>query len=60
LLDEGQSAGGATTAVLVALSDGRGVGGARHARLAADVDAWAGATADPYLHAHWLGPSSGG
>lgn len=54
LVDHRQSAGLSMTPVLVALMSGRGTGGALHARLAADIDAWATATTDPYAHAHWL------
>lgn len=54
LLDQRQSAGLAMTPVLVALTVGRVVGGALHARLANAIDQWATANADPYAHAHWL------
>ena len=54
LLDQRQSAGVSMTPVLVALTTRRGVGGALHARLAADIDNWAASNADPYAHAHWL------
>ena len=54
LLNQRQSAGVSTTPVLIVLTAGRGVGGALHARLAADVDSWAAANDDPYTHAHWL------
>ena len=54
LLDRRQSAGLRTTPVLVALTAGRGVGGALHARLADDIDAWAAGSPEPYAHAHWL------
>ncbi|MFN3219163.1 MAG: DUF5615 family PIN-like protein [Acidimicrobiales bacterium] len=54
LLDRRQSAGLAMTPVLVALTAGRGVGGALHARLAEAIDRWATANPDPYAHAHWL------
>ena len=54
LLDQRQSAGVSTTPVLVALTAGRGVGGALHARLAADIDSWAAANEDPYTPTHWL------
>jgi hypothetical protein len=54
LLDQRQSAGVTMTPVLVALTAGRGVGGALHARLAGDIDNWAASNADPYAHAHWL------
>ena len=54
LLDQRQGAGLSTTPVLIALTAGRGVGGALHARLAADIDLWATANTDPYSHAHWL------
>ena len=55
LLDQRQSAGLAMTPVLVALTAGRGVGEALHARLADAIDRWAIANIDPYAHAHWLG-----
>jgi predicted nuclease of predicted toxin-antitoxin system len=54
LLDQRQSAGVPTTPVLIALTAGRGVGGALHARLADDIDSWAADNGDPYTHAHWL------
>lgn len=54
LLDQRQGAGVPTTPVLVALTAGRGVGGALHARLADDIGAWAADNDDPYAHAHWL------
>jgi predicted nuclease of predicted toxin-antitoxin system len=54
LLDQRQSAGLAMTPVLVALTAGRGAAGTLHARLANDIDRWAVADPDPYLHAHWL------
>ncbi len=54
LLDQRQSAGSPTTPVLIALKAGRGTGGALHARLAADIDAWAADHVDPYRHAQWL------
>lgn len=54
LLDQRQSAGLPMTPVLVALTAGRGGGGALHARLADAIDHWAGANSDPYAHAHWL------
>jgi hypothetical protein len=54
LLDQRQSAGLTMTPVLVALTSGRGVGGALHARLAGDIDAWAASNTDPYAHAHGL------
>jgi predicted nuclease of predicted toxin-antitoxin system len=54
LLDQRQSAGLAMTPVLVALTAGRGVGGALHARLANAINQWASANADPYAHAQWL------
>lgn len=54
LLDQRQSAGLTMTSVLVALTAGRGVGGALHARLAAAIDRWVTANTDPYVHAHWL------
>ncbi len=54
LLDQRQSAGLAMTTVLVAITAGRGVGGALHARLAQDIDSWATDQPDPYTHAHWL------
>jgi hypothetical protein len=53
LLDQRQSAGVPTTPVL-ALTAGRGVGGALHARLADDIDSWAADNVDPYAHARWL------
>lgn len=60
LLDRRQSAGMPMTPVLVALTAGRGVGGARHARLADDIDRWTARNADPYAHAHWLARDLGG
>ena len=54
LLDQRQSAGVSMTPVLVALTAGRGVGGALHARLVADIDSWAAGNEDPYTHTHWL------
>lgn len=54
LLDQRQSAGVSTTPVLIALTAGRGVGGALHARLADDIVNWAADHAGPYAHAHWL------
>lgn len=54
LLDQRQSAGVPTTPVLVALTAGRGLAGALHARLADEIARWAGGNADPYAHAHWL------
>ena len=54
LLDQRQSAGMTMTPVLVALTAGRGIGGALHARLADDIAEWAARNADPYAHAHWL------
>jgi predicted nuclease of predicted toxin-antitoxin system len=54
LLDQRQSAGMAMTPVLVALTAGRGVAGALHARLADAIAQWAANNADPYSHAHWL------
>lgn len=55
LLDQRQSAGLPMTPVLIALTAGRGVGGALHAQLASAIDRWAAANPDPYRHAHWLG-----
>jgi predicted nuclease of predicted toxin-antitoxin system len=54
LLDQRHGAGVPTTPVLIALTTGRGVGGALHARLAADIDRWARSQGDPYAHVHWL------
>jgi predicted nuclease of predicted toxin-antitoxin system len=54
LLDQRQSAGSPTTAVLVAMTASRGLGGALHARLAVDIDRWAARNGAPYTHAHWL------
>lgn len=54
LLDQRQSAGAVMTPVLIALTAGRGVAGALHAKLATAIDAWATDNADPYAHAHWL------
>jgi len=53
-LDQRQNAGLAMTPLLVALTAGRGAGGALHARLADAIDQWARANVDPYAHAHWL------
>jgi predicted nuclease of predicted toxin-antitoxin system len=54
LLDQRQSAGLPMTAVLIALTTGRGTAGALHARLATGIDRWAAANINPYAHAHWL------
>jgi predicted nuclease of predicted toxin-antitoxin system len=54
LLDRRQGAGLAMVPVLIALTSGRGVGGALHAQLATGIDRWARQTRDPYAHAHWL------
>jgi predicted nuclease of predicted toxin-antitoxin system len=54
LLGQRQAAGSPMTPVLIALTAGRGVGGALHARLADALDGWANANPDPYAHAHWL------
>jgi predicted nuclease of predicted toxin-antitoxin system len=54
LLNQRQSAGMAMTPVLVALTAGRGVGGALRTRLAGAIQDWATTNADPYAHAHWL------
>lgn len=54
LLDHRQAAGLPMTPVLVALTAGRGRGGALHAQLAGDIDRWAVHNDDPYAHAHWL------
>lgn len=54
LLNGRQGAGVAMTSVLVALTAGRGVGGADHLRLTDDIDAWAADNPHPYAHAHWL------
>lgn len=55
LLGQRQAAGASMAPVLIALTARRGTGSALHARLAADIDAWATANPDPYQHAHWLG-----
>ena len=54
LLDQRQSAGLSMTAVLVALTTGRGTAGALHARLATAIDRRAATNTNPYAHAHWL------
>lgn len=54
LLDHRQGSGRPMTPVLIALTTGRGVAGALHARLANDIQQWALDNADPYAHAHWL------
>lgn len=54
LLDQRQSAGMPMTAVIIALTPGRGVAGALHSRLADDLHGWALENTDPYAHAHWL------
>lgn len=59
LLDQRQAAGLSMTAVLIALKAGRGVGGALHVRLAADLDTWGTDNPTPYAHAHWLALSDG-
>ena len=54
LLNQRQSAGMAMTPVLIALTVGRGVGGAPDTRRAGAIREWATTNADPYAHAHWL------
>lgn len=54
LLDQRQGAGTPMTPVLIALTNGRGVAGTLHARLAEAIHLWATKNPEPYAHAHWL------